>query len=71
MSQIQSIQVTLDDGGTITLTPRYNSQGHFDSEFLFNGPDDIQMILAIDHEKRRAEFRIEGSIATDRITMQS
>ena len=74
MSQIQSIQVTFDNGSRITFSPRYNNSEAFDSEFLFNGPDEIGMTMAVNTDqsaKRRAMFVIKGSIATDRITMQS
>ena len=69
MNQIQSIQVILDDGKTITLRPQYKSKEEFDPEFLFNGPDNTRMKMHIDKANRRAEFIIEGDIATDRITM--
>lgn len=78
---VTKIEIFLDNGRKITFLPRYSSQGEDDVEFLFNGPDSVEVALnmgvmikdkesdIVEKDRRKATLSLECLIATDRITI--
>jgi hypothetical protein len=78
---VSKIEITLDNGRKLVFLPRFNSDGDYDAEFLFNGPDQVDLALnigammkdengeLIEPDRRKASLKIDCVIATDRITI--